>query len=89
MYCIGTHAPADDFKQAANGLCPVLPRVPVRSIRSVVAWSLPTLLPSTGVMLRDRIPSAAIMEQITFRTTVGVELSTNSRVAIEPEVDDE
>jgi len=40
-------------------------------------------------MLRDRIPSTAIMEQITFRTTVGVELSTNSRVAIEPEVDDE
>jgi len=33
----------------------------VRSIRSVVAWSLPTLLPSTGVMLRDRIPSTAMM----------------------------
>ena len=33
----------------------------MRSNRSVVAWSLPTLLPSTGVMLRDRIPSTAMM----------------------------
>ena len=45
--------------------------------------------PSTGVMLRDRIPSTAIMEQITFRTMVGVELTDSQRVAIEPGDDDE
>ena len=33
----------------------------MRSNRSVVAWSLPTPLPSTGVMLRDQIPSTAMM----------------------------